>query len=109
MMRRLDNRVLAGALLPLLLALGCKGTGAQKDAAKAAADGYCDCVKTTLKRPAKELASASGPLCEAESKAFDVAWDAVTGRGDDKEAQAIWDLNYGCVRMLREGRAAASK
>ncbi len=100
---------LAALLLPVALG-GCNpNTQEQRDAAKAAADSYCDCAEALLKTPVDELGKMRGDqLCRAESDAYNAAWEALPARADgDDEAAAISSYLYDCHKILRDAHGIA--
>jgi hypothetical protein len=90
--------------------VGCgKNTQAQRDAAKSAADKYCDCVTAAVKLSPADLMKKSD-VCTAEDNAFKKAWEGLPDRANnDKEAEATFTYQHGCYSILSDARMAAYK
>ena len=101
--RHLAIPILAAAFL-----LGCSNnTQQQRDAAQAAADGYCNCAtKIAAEDPA--TLSARTELCKQEETAWKTAWEGLPDRANgDDDALAISNYQSGCYTILHDAWGAA--
>lgn len=89
----------------LVAACGEKNPPELNQAAKKAADSYCECVTKAVAKPPAELASSQP--CEQEEKAYKDAWAALPVAGRDKEAEPIFTYQSKCNQILSEARGKA--
>lgn len=98
--------LLASAVSAMLVACGESNPPELNEAASKAANAYCDCVKSEMKKPVDQIGMGA---CKAENEAFEKAWEALPVRARDPKAKPITELHHGCYRMLSDARRAGQK